>query len=553
MDNYTILITLIITLAVYAIFTAIVSRNTAALGRMEWRLSAILLFCGFFLLVFQQRIPPLISICIANYLILTGFYYQTTLCLILEFKKRVMKSSFLLSVSVIYWILFPYFTFVKFNTSVRIFIISLILVLFYTNASLRIYNHNKGTKNRIFRTQELYYLFLSSAVFYIFRALATALGMGKVNSIFDTNLITTISFIYIIMLNLINMMGVFNATLRNKNQLLIDEKNKLGSLVNFINDTARNLNLDDLYKSIEEFLKTSMHVDSAAIYLIDQGGESHSMTYEFNNLDLELDTVKTLKKGEGISGRAIEKDRVISIDVKDYPLNTMIQKLSAKGVTNLVSVPLKTADGIIGAITVAYTKIYESLFLDEKYVYYLGEQIALVLHNAFLYEKVSLLANTDPLTGLYNRRRMMEVLKKEYAIARRNNRGFTLIMADLDYFKQVNDNYGHDCGDEVLRTTAALFRKECRESDSLCRWGGEEFLLLFVDSDIPSTVTLSERIRKAMENTGIACMENKPVTLSIGVSAFSKEQSLEQIIAAADDALYTAKKRGRNRVETYDE
>ncbi|MDC7236009.1 MAG: sensor domain-containing diguanylate cyclase [Spirochaetales bacterium] len=549
MDNYTILITLIIILAVYVVFTIITSRNTGVLGRREWQLSSLCLFSGFLLITFQRILSPFISICVANYLLTLGFYYQTAVALMMDYKQKVMRKGFLLSVSLLYWFLFPFFTYISFNTAVRIIIISLFLVVFYFYAAWKMFHHYKSRSEKPFDTLELYLLFIYSAFFYLFRTLATAWGTGTVSSLFDMNLITTISFINIIVFNLIYMMGIFNASLRSSNHLLVREKDKLSSLFNFLNDTARHLNLDDLYKSIEEILKKSMHIDTAGIFLIDEDRMTHSMVYVFNNLELPLESVQTLKRGEGISGKAIEENRIVSMNMDQYPLRPEAERFKAKGVSELVSIPLRTADGIIGAITMVYTEERKNLFLDEDYVYYLGEQIALVLQNAFLYEKVTKLANTDPLTGLYNRRRMMEILRKEYAIAMRGGRRFTLVMADLDHFKDVNDSFGHDCGDEVLKQTSALFRKECREYDSLCRWGGEEFLLLFVDSDVSSTTGVLERVRKEMEHMKLSCIENRPVTLSMGVTGFDSHSSLEQLIAKADDALYRAKKNGRNRIE----
>ena len=181
---------------------------------------------------------------------------------------------------------------------------------------------------------------------------------------------------------------------------------------------------------------------------------------------------------------------------------------------------------------------------------FMGEQIGLVLHNAFLYEKVSLLANTDSLTGLLNRRKMLEIFNQEIHRTERSGRTFSLAMADLDFFKNVNDTYGHECGDEVLKNTAALLKEECRDTDFICRWGGEEFLLLFIETDLSGAVSICERIRHNIRQKESGCLKDGSLTLSLGVTAYDPSHTVEQMVDLADRALYKAKRNGRNRIET---
>ena len=426
----------------------------------------------------------------------------------------------------------------------------MVFYLYAVFLMIRIYSSRKK-KTR--DTQELFYLFSFSILFYLTRSIVTIIGTGAVNSLFDMNLITTISFLFLIIFNLMYLMGMFNASLRKKNHLIVREKDKLKYLFSFLHNTARHLELEELYKSIEEILKVSMGIDTAIIFLVGKDRKSHTIAYVFNELNLPLDDVTTLKKGEGASGRAIEEDRVIVINIDDYPNRSVAEAYRAKGVTDFVSVPLKTSGEILGAISIFYTRKMSINVLDRDFFYFMGEQIGLVLHNAFLFEKVSLLANTDYLTGLLNRRKMLEYFNQEIRRTERNGRTFSLAMADLDFFKHINDTYGHECGDKILKNTAALLKKECRDTDFICRWGGEEFLLLFIETDQTEAVTICERIRRGISEKGSACLKDGNLTLSLGITTYDPSRTVEQMVDLADRALYKAKRNGRNRIETFTE
>jgi diguanylate cyclase (GGDEF)-like protein len=165
------------------------------------------------------------------------------------------------------------------------------------------------------------------------------------------------------------------------------------------------------------------------------------------------------------------------------------------------------------------------------------------------------LSNTDHLTGLFNRRFMMEALDKEVHRNIRKGGTLSLIMLDIDHFKQVNDDYGHLQGDVVLQKVALQLRKELRSYDCAARYGGEEFVAILPDSTLKETVFVADRIRLAIQETRYnGPLEKLGLTVSLGVASFSGERDLtaDGFIKLADDALYLAKTNGRNRVEIYD-
>lgn len=163
------------------------------------------------------------------------------------------------------------------------------------------------------------------------------------------------------------------------------------------------------------------------------------------------------------------------------------------------------------------------------------------------------LAITDPLTGLYNRRFFMNRLGEEVDRARRYGMSVSLLMIDLDHFKQINDHHGHLAGDRVLKSVAEIM-KQLRKTDFACRYGGEEFCLLLTNTDILSARNVAERIRKSVAATvaNAAELPTERITCSIGISSLTKSNDTpEDLLMRADEGLYSAKSAGRDRVCSY--
>ena len=160
------------------------------------------------------------------------------------------------------------------------------------------------------------------------------------------------------------------------------------------------------------------------------------------------------------------------------------------------------------------------------------------------------LAATDTLTGLYNRRPLMEDLRE---LSRDHRHDFAIGIMDIDKFKVLNDTFGHECGDAVLRKVSKTLKKSVRGEDLVGRWGGEEFLFVFHHTDPEEASATLDRIRRRIEKTVTVCPEHEhTVTVSVGVAGSDGRASLDERIRRADDALYRAKESGRNRVETHE-
>jgi diguanylate cyclase (GGDEF)-like protein/PAS domain S-box-containing protein len=164
-------------------------------------------------------------------------------------------------------------------------------------------------------------------------------------------------------------------------------------------------------------------------------------------------------------------------------------------------------------------------------------------------KNIEKLSVTDQLTQLYNRHKLEKSFRIEIQRAKRNQNPFSVILLDIDYFKCVNDKYGHDIGDETLKSVAFILKNNIRITDIIGRWGGEEFLIIAPDTNADNAILLAEKIRKRVESFDFQSVGN--ITACFGVATFMNEDTKETLIKKSDIALYKAKANGRNKVEIF--
>jgi diguanylate cyclase (GGDEF)-like protein len=168
------------------------------------------------------------------------------------------------------------------------------------------------------------------------------------------------------------------------------------------------------------------------------------------------------------------------------------------------------------------------------------------------YEELEKYSYHDHLTGCLNKRKLDEDISRELSRANRYGEVFSLLLLDLDHFKQVNDRYGHQAGDEVLKQVVSRVASQLRTADSLYRYGGEEFIIILPHTERGGALTVAERIRRNIGNTDIrlSCDQFVAVTVSIGIAVCPEdaEEDADQLIEIADKCVYRAKEQGRNRV-----
>ena len=213
----------------------------------------------------------------------------------------------------------------------------------------------------------------------------------------------------------------------------------------------------------------------------------------------------------------------------------------------LIRLPLLFEENLLGILWL-WGKDITSADLPVMSIF--ARQIAISLEHARLFQEVQNLAATDSLTGLHNRRSLFELGRIEFARAHRMNRPFSCMMLDIDHFKEINDNYGHQVGDQVLHEFAQRCQRLVREVDLVGRYGGEEILIFLPETDSDTAMQVAERLRASIETTPIRISELElNITVSIGVSRKDENTlEMETLISRADQALYIAKHKGRNRV-----
>jgi diguanylate cyclase (GGDEF)-like protein len=264
-------------------------------------------------------------------------------------------------------------------------------------------------------------------------------------------------------------------------------------------------------------------------------GEALAATHDVDTLLGVI--VEAAVEATGASGARLEADRGTVVETGD---------LSGDG--EALELPLTAAKETFGTL-----RLFGESFDDEQRMTAssLASHAAIALENARLHRIVERQALVDGLTGIANRRQCEEGLLMEIARADRLGTPLTLVLADLDDFKRVNDEHGHATGDDVLREFAAVLRQTVRDSDLAGRWGGEEFLLLLPGTDSEGGAHLADRVRTALQERSFLGRDGSVVTVtcSFGVAHHQLGGDERELFASADRALYRAKSEGKNRVE----
>jgi diguanylate cyclase (GGDEF)-like protein/PAS domain S-box-containing protein len=215
-----------------------------------------------------------------------------------------------------------------------------------------------------------------------------------------------------------------------------------------------------------------------------------------------------------------------------------------------LGVPLAVGDRMIGMITLDSDQADQFTPDHARILMAFADQVAVALDHARLFSEVQELATTDPLTGLWNRRHFFDLTERECLRARRYRHPFSVVMLDIDHFKQVNDTYGHAVGDQVLKQAAAQCRRVLRKVDIVARYGGEEMIMMLPETSLEGAHMLAERVRNDLETPIETECGPLAITASLGVACHypGDRITLEQLIDRADQCLYAAKQGGRNRV-----
>jgi len=315
----------------------------------------------------------------------------------------------------------------------------------------------------------------------------------------------------------------------------------------------------ELIGTIFRLLPVVSDLDAVTLSLVDTGADIHTV---MTNLGVDLAAFPNLlfhddaeSLGFDWSGGRPPRPRLMPFDAAAQ------RHAFPQPGTDLASValvPLLRNKRLIGGLNLGSRDPARfTPLLGTDFVEHMASIIAICLENVISNEMLKYIGLTDALTGVYNRRYMDRRLLEEIGRARRQAYRVSCMYIDIDWFKQVNDTYGHQAGDDVLREVAARIKAELRMSDALGRFGGEEFVVLLIDADLDSASMVAQRIRASVADRPFVLPDGQSLALSVSIGVatlddFERDHAIEgvaqQLVAQADQALYQAKEGGRNRV-----
>lgn len=316
------------------------------------------------------------------------------------------------------------------------------------------------------------------------------------------------------------------------------------------------LDLREMLRQVFDIIQKSLPFERISVYLLDDKQEKLDLIFH-NGLNVRCKIA--LRVGEGTPGRIVESGEHLHIHDLTVFYETFTDFVHIPGEQKLngsyIGIALKAHNTTIGMIGMDSSAKYGLSVDDMDFMAIIAYQLAAGIEKSCLFEKIQQLSQHDGLTDLYNHRMFVEKLAQEINRLQRTKKTLSLMMLDIDHFKQFNDTYGHQVGDAVLKELAAIILAQSRSHsiDICCRYGGEEFIIIMPELELKNAIAVAERIRKAVENH-LFPIENNiregKVTISIGVASIKSGEELapEKLTKKADDALYTSKRNGRNQV-----
>lgn len=310
-----------------------------------------------------------------------------------------------------------------------------------------------------------------------------------------------------------------------------------------------------LRAACDALVASSEHICLAWMYLGNPDSETIRPSYAVGRAseyarDLTVDLSPEAMKGPG--RRSLANNEPILVKVSsDSSFGIWREKAIRYGFQEGLTMPIGDPNLSFRGLIIIFVDIqdyFEQIGMEPFIAF--AQLATVALDQARLTTSLEAMVSIDPLTKLLNRRAFQEVINREHASAKRLTKPFSMLLFDLDRFKMLNDNYGHDIGDKILMGISDTAKNTLRASDWLSRWGGEEFLAILPDTDESGALKIAERLREEIERFSLQFNNQKIKTsASIGISSYPRDgDTPEFLIKAADAALYEAKKTGRNRV-----
>ncbi len=328
---------------------------------------------------------------------------------------------------------------------------------------------------------------------------------------------------------------------------LSSSRDQLQSAVRRVGDVLRSSY--DVRKIYEAVLATATEAVAADAGVVWRFTPARDELYAAATSGLEDAQLSSLPVGQGLAGLAAERGRTLLLSGDNRGPR---RALGEPAFPVALAVPLYSGN-LMHGVVVTYRRDATKTFTDAdmETVIFLAEQGGVAIENVALHEEAQRLSLTDSLTGTYNLRYLQMQFRQAVAAATRFDRPFSFLMLDIDHFKPVNDNHGHQRGDSILVEFSQRVMRLLREVDTFARYGGDEFLCLLSETDVQGALTTAQKIREAIRSAsfGAAGESGIDLTVSIGVASYAQHgHSYPELLKSADQAMYLAKEGGRDRV-----
>lgn len=334
-----------------------------------------------------------------------------------------------------------------------------------------------------------------------------------------------------------------------ENARLFEEQQRRARYLAFLNSVSKAaISSEDAEQMLDEIvteIQQNFQLDHIGIGVLDYSSKEIEIKAEAGTSSLVLG--KRIPLGVGVMGKVARSNEITLIQKAEGHLSSILPDARS-----VLCLPLNYGETQLGVLNIESRKEHAFLEQDVLILRTLADLLAAALHNVFVFQKMQQQSITDGLTGIKTRRFFLEAVQAEWKRASRSGRRFSVVMIDLDKFKEVNDGFGHLEGDLVLARVGRLLEQKCRQSNVVARYGGDEFVILMPETGIEQAQTLSERLRLWIATDPM--LNERHITGSFGVASYPLHgTTVEDIMRVADAGMYVSKHAGGNRVSTAEE
>lgn len=331
---------------------------------------------------------------------------------------------------------------------------------------------------------------------------------------------------------------------------ILEYTKQLEALFNIGVAASRTLDIGELLDSVLDKVLNVMELKAGGIFLFDQQTNGLVLKAYRGASKRFVKKVEQMVLSEGFSALVAISGKPLLIPDVESDSRLRHIGIKSEGIQSFAAVPIMAKEQILGVMAVGGHSARQFPPSATYLLSTIASQIGMAIDNARLYERALQLAFTDSLTGLYNRRYLLDQLDRELARANRNQSSLSLVMMDVDGLKAINDRFGHNEGDIVLKELGSILKINTRASDIAARWGGDEFVLLTSDTDSKGAHRIGERIRSQVERCRpMISGKETSISISVGIASYPENASgVTELLKRADEAMYNAKGLGKNQV-----